>query len=378
MHTAYVSDRDDRFTALADMSNALAEKIPQCPDCQRPVRQYVTRRYNRLINRAVIDESSKRFLVNRRMELNNLEMDLGKLREEITASHQKVVRFMNLLSANSVMTFVEAETREHYADCWKLRRRIQNFHQRTSDRYRPSHRLYESTIHAKRRRRSDSLSNDFGNLSVEKSSDHIERDRRVTLAGEMALLKLDFTTLEDKLGISLALRSVILSQRSRWLDGLPVLVESFLESCAAFVLTSNTENLPKLSVEAALYHATIAQMYRSCRSFDEPEKARAMDFVEDARRNLGTALLLCQKPFEHADELKEAVKSVIKLLQKERYETLSPDELAAIKDAMVTGPGGLATNSGYWYNCVNGHPVRFLLLVLFAFEMTYIQVVCNR
>lgn len=58
MYTAYISNPEGRFTALADISATFAEKIPLCPDCKRPVRQYVTRRYNRIINRAVADESS--------------------------------------------------------------------------------------------------------------------------------------------------------------------------------------------------------------------------------------------------------------------------------------------------------------------------------
>jgi hypothetical protein len=52
------------------------------------------------------------------------------------------------------------------------------------------------------------------------------------------------------------------------------------------------------------------------------------------------------------------------LLQKERYEVVTPEELAAIKQAMVSGPAGIATHSGHWYNCVNGHPVRISLVSL--------------
>ncbi|CRL28667.1 unnamed protein product [Penicillium camemberti] len=39
-----------------------------------------------------------------------------------------------------------------------------------------------------------------------------------------------------------------------------------------------------------------------------------------------------------------------------RYEEVTPEELASIKIAMVGGRGGMATNSGHWYNCTNGHP----------------------
>jgi hypothetical protein len=179
----------------------------------------------------------------------------------------------------------------------------------------------------------------------------------------MALLKLDFVTLEDKLGISVALsRSATSTQDFQWPGGSPhLLVKPFLQTCASFISVCGTEALPKLAVEATLYHARLAQMYQSCRLLDEADMARAMDFVADAKKNLESASIMCEQPFQHAEKLREAVQETIQLLQRERYEAVSPEEVAAIKRAMVTGPTGLASHSGHWYNCVNGHPVRFLL-----------------
>jgi hypothetical protein len=45
-----------------------------------------------------------------------------------------------------------------------------------------------------------------------------------------------------------------------------------------------------------------------------------------------------------------------RLLGKEFYEAVSKEELEAIKKAMVSGHGGIATHSGHWYKCINGHP----------------------
>ena len=56
--------------------------------------------------------------------------------------------------------------------------------------------------------------------------------------------------------------------------------------------------------------------------------------------------------------LRDAVRATMKLYEGPRYEEVTPEELAAIKTAMVSGPGGIATHSGHWYNCENGHPVR--------------------
>ena len=73
MGEVYLMDGNGEFTGLKDVSAELSRSIPRCPDCQCPVRQHATQRYNRMINRAVIDEMSKRFLVNGQDELQVLE-----------------------------------------------------------------------------------------------------------------------------------------------------------------------------------------------------------------------------------------------------------------------------------------------------------------
>lgn len=35
---------------------------------------------------------------------------------------------------------------------------------------------------------------------------------------------------------------------------------------------------------------------------------------------------------------------------------MTTEEIEAIKKAMLSGPRGIASHSGHWYNCVNGHP----------------------
>ncbi len=50
------------YVGFRDISGVLTQSIPRYSDCQLPVRQYATQRYNRVINRAVTDEMSKRFL----------------------------------------------------------------------------------------------------------------------------------------------------------------------------------------------------------------------------------------------------------------------------------------------------------------------------
>jgi hypothetical protein len=46
------------------------------------------------------------------------------------------------------------------------------------------------------------------------------------------------------------------------------------------------------------------------------------------------------------------------LIGREFYQEVTKEEVEAIKRAMLSGPRGMATHSGHWYKCENGHPVR--------------------
>lgn len=68
------------------------------------------------------------------------------------------------------------------------------------------------------------------------------------------------------------------------------------------------------------------------------------------------SLMLCIYAI-NCEERREKVQQMNRLFEDTRYEEVTPEDLTSIKIAMVGGRGGMATNSGHWYNCINGHPV---------------------
>jgi hypothetical protein len=72
MSKVYQQDGHGYFTGLRDVSNELARSVPTCPDSKWRIRQFVTHRLNGVINRAVIDEMSKRFIVDGKERLTQL------------------------------------------------------------------------------------------------------------------------------------------------------------------------------------------------------------------------------------------------------------------------------------------------------------------
>ncbi|KAF2704119.1 P-loop containing nucleoside triphosphate hydrolase protein [Pleomassaria siparia CBS 279.74] len=367
MNDVYVSDKFGQFVGLADISGALASKIPQCPDCQRPVRQYVTQRYNRVINRAVMDEMSKRFLVNGKTELRDLEQEVDRLEEGFEQSHSGIIHSLRIAAHGTVAalagstrskTFVSAQIQNRYDAFSMLSRKVKSFLQTVADRHQPAQKLHQAIIHATIANRSKSLDEGLASLGIQDTFPSVERDRRITLGGRLLQIRAECIVLEDKFRIAVVLKSTPSAERMRLPRGSPErLTKPFLQTCTAFIAESSTDNLPRFTVEASLYFAKIVLLYQSSGlSSDQGDRGKVMEYVREARNLLENALEICKQPFQNAEQLRKAVEESFELLGREWYETVTLEELAAIKQAMVTGPTGMATHSGHWYNCINGHP----------------------
>jgi hypothetical protein len=89
MDDVYTRDKTGNFSGLQATPAQLAVSVPTCPDCKRPIRQFATSRYNCVVNRAVLDETSKRFLVKGRIELEALEREFEKIEEALEKGRSK-------------------------------------------------------------------------------------------------------------------------------------------------------------------------------------------------------------------------------------------------------------------------------------------------
>lgn len=104
----------------------------------------------------------------------------------------------------------------------------------------------------------------------------------------------------------------------------------------------------------------VAWLGRSHPGVEATETSRRIYEPEEVKELLELALLACDKLHDtHGTDLRNAVDATLQRFRGPRYEPVTIDELSAIKTAMVSGRYGIATHSGHWYKCVNGHPVRF-------------------
>jgi hypothetical protein len=165
-------------------------------------------------------------------------------------------------------------------------------------------------------------------------------------------------------------RSTALSQEA-CPDTLP-----FLKDCQDLIIQARGVSLSRIVISATLAFAMIVQLNGwSQRRFpgittgdSDLGKLKATslgtlaDRINTTRDFLTDALSRCQE-LENCEDLRSKVQEMICLFEGPRYETVTPEELASIKTAMVGGPRGMATNSGHWYNCINGHPVSVPFVV---------------
>lgn len=362
------------FLGFENISSEMAPAIPKCPHCQQPIRQYVTQRYNRLINRAVIDEMSKRFVVTGQTELRDLEAKLSREEDKLERTRADVMSTLipNVHMAENaqerlVKTIAE-KTKTRYKTSEQIRSAIVQAQRRAADRHQPAHKLYEATLHALHD--GTSLENPFAAMSLEERPAPGARDLRITLGARILLIRIDTIMSEDKFRIISSARSRYGASAAASMFPTRRSPESctgpFLKSCSDFIATCTENELPKLAVEGILYYARIARLFETSCFVDSKNRKNATEYRDKAQSLLEEGIELCKRKFRDADSLLQAINQSIKLLEKERYEEITPEELAAIKSAMVSGSRGIATHSGHWYNCVNGHPVSRASKLIFG------------
>lgn len=188
------------------------------------------------------------------------------------------------------------------------------------------------------------------------------------MGGRAAQLKASYVILSDRFLIARRVKTSHSATRIKIAGGAPDPdAKRFFTSCKAFIEQCNADHLPRLAVETSIYFAKIARLFDTYCHATESNSGDQIDIVGEAKNLLNQALTLCDRPFQNSTILRSAVQECIKSLRQQWYEEVTPEEIAAVKQAMVSGAGGIATHSGHWYNCERGHPVS-----LRRHEMCYI------
>lgn len=151
MSDVYFQDGSGEFNGIRDISTALAQSVPRCPDCQCPVRQHCTKRFNRVINRAVNDEMSKHFLADGQLSLRFWELWVVDMELELTNSREDVIGVLgHAIAHRSGELDITEQLKGRYYKAQNLEKRIQKFLGRVAERHQPAQKLHDATVSAMR------------------------------------------------------------------------------------------------------------------------------------------------------------------------------------------------------------------------------------
>lgn len=356
MSDVYATDAAGQFTGLLGTTfggGPMAAAVPACPDCKCPVRQFATRRYNRVVNRAVMDETSRRFLVQGRTEIAALELRLRAIEEDLGLTVPALGKVAALGGG-----FGDDVLRTRYKDIIRLDRDARQLTRQVDDANQPAQKLFDAII----TRRKQMATLELGMSRLAMSPDESERrpghttifDKQVSLNARLVRLKAQCILLQDKFLMSgKATRGTV--DKFKMPHGMPApLAPPFLAQCETFVIEAREHSLPRLALQASLCHARIASLAGS--HFLNPQDEKAVLHRDTAKALLEEGIAMCA-PLKDVEDLRAAAEEMLRLFRGPRYEAVKPEEIAAVKLAMVSGPRGINSHSGHWYNCENGHPV---------------------
>ncbi|KAB5577473.1 hypothetical protein GE09DRAFT_988414 [Coniochaeta sp. 2T2.1] len=348
----YSTDSTERFVGLLEPSALLP--VPRCPDCNSPMRQSATMRYNRIVNAAVLDETTQRFFVKGQTEIENLERKIEAAEDKLanapfgvgcattpqdgTVSVDEQQQHRRL-EALTILSPRYAELVSLMAECTKFRKAM-------SIEQQPSKKLYDAIMEARRRQPLDQQLDGLGLASTPK----LIADERIVLKARLARFRIQATIITDIFRL--------LSSKDAGARAVPTPdkhVMSMLKDLNPFIQESNANNLPRLVILGSLIYARMAKCLQSSYKVRAEHAELVIKTIESAKETLEFSEELCHSQFEGAEQLRKDVEMAQRLLGREWYEPVTDEEIKAIKQAMVSGRHGINTHSGHWYKCPNGH-----------------------
>ncbi|CVK84144.1 uncharacterized protein FPRN_01838 [Fusarium proliferatum] len=343
----YTTDMFGSYAGLKDITTSLTEKTPCCPSCKRSIRQFATKRYNRAINRAVMDDICKRFLIKGRESLVKLNHKLLKAETSLASSRRSTAPGHH----HTATTFF----RERHMVIQQVEDNAVALRKMIGEENQPIKKLYDAIATS---RPQDS----GGSQSVALLMDVMKLaqpspDNQILLGARLLAIEAQQVQLMDAYAVS-KMNGWKLHENALTL---PVL-DKWFKACKELMEEANEEKLPRIFIAAVLAFAKVARASvwtkKQPKGEDDSSSARGDEnktgHVATARGLLSTALESCSK-FADGETLKKRVQDMMELYDP-KYEKTTSEELAAIRSAMVSGPQGMATHSGHWYNCVNGLP----------------------
>ena len=352
MSEVYAANRVGELTDLKDISGAMVEKVPSCPDCNCPIRQFATRRYNRVVNKAVMDETSRRFLVSGREKLGVLGDRLAKIVESLQKLREE---------GNEEIP----QGSRGYKDAADLGQDAAELRDLTRSQNQPAKKLFDAILTQEKNRQS--IDDELSKLSLESPPPPAPVfDGQIYLGAWLIQIQAWGIVLHDAFEMGNKDTSGVDRYYTSTSDDGSGPAFSFLKDCRKFIDEATAHRLPRLVIPATICYCRTAVYFlrrgspsllgRSVTIDQQAESSTSVHYLETARELLSKALELCDSLGGH-DSHRALLETIQKSFDGPYYSEITREEQKAIKEAMLTGRDSLRSHAGHWYNCANGHPV---------------------
>ena len=356
METSKFYSMDDNVLIIGlvdDNLKPLALTVKGCPWCRGSIRNVI--RYSRIVKRALLDESTKKFVTwsnARFVPLSAQLLEQEERLEKATDIFMSPLRGQPVFPKKSIMldgirqeqlNIINLVTGldERLGPFLRLREGIARFAYAVQTQEQP---------YALVSRMAEESARKTGDAASFRYDSSILQSRAGILAGAL-LLRCDYDVLSE-------LGNVHKNHKPRderdhpWLRGeLNYQLSANREDCRRLINDAESKSQPMVIVQARLLLAKFAALERMAPT----TSTITQDLLDTANEQLEQASAQVSTNARLA-HLQKEIEAVQKMLREETFYTpVTTAEMQAVYNAMATELRG----TGHWYHCVNMHPVSF-------------------
>jgi hypothetical protein len=326
--------------ALNGQSKAFSyEEVKTCPDCRSSLR--LVPRYGRIVRRALLDESTKKFITWSNREFMKFAELMQTLQGQLIETRPRVA-----LPAGNVVLAHSSHVRvlgglsgigQRYRPISALREKIDVFLKKTSAEEQPFRRVHDIVESLRRRRLNDGEPIDAFDF------DKALLQTRGSLLATALAIRCEIIALSDFI-------SVYNAQQQRPDRSLEVDFSKYRDLCKTLVdLATSTSNILQ-QAEGHIFWAHLASL--ECAVMETRNNSSASRYLDKIKRtaegHLDSARVLCTKYPGQTSSVLTEVDDVRHLLLEAGYQS----QMRMVVVAMQ----GEFSGTGHWYRCENGHP----------------------
>ncbi|KAI1085704.1 hypothetical protein F5B20DRAFT_519390 [Whalleya microplaca] len=346
-----ISTAGDPIAIIGSSSPFSMDEVKVCPTCRGSLRNIA--RYGRIVRRAILDETTKKFitwstteyiklatrLLDEKGNLENapvtelLDIDATKNKGRLSLAKSRAMQL------NVIRDFVD---QKRYKSICSLQQQISSFRNRVKREEQPLQRVADFVQHANRQQKTK------GHFVFDESVIQVKGQ----LQAAVLLLKCESIMFLD---------FIRLYRQSKRKIEMKLDLSQYLKDCDTLIQSAEATDHPRQQVEGNVYFALFCAISRTLNaettfiskgSSSASPQSRFDALKSDAMAHLEKARAIIATTPSTATLEPEVTDAQTFLQEGTFYSTVSADEMRSVYRAMAAEFSG----TGHWYTCENNHP----------------------